>query len=75
MEMQEMLDLLEDEDEELIILSSILGKRSRGSALTHERWRKEYLINLAVLENSFVTEYRMKLGSFRTLARILNLCL
>ena len=51
----------DDDDLDLIILLPFLYKNlnRRNSALFRKRWDSHYLVNLAVNERSFVSEYRV----------------
>ena len=76
------LDLL-DEDEEaefekkkkiIVFMAAAIscGYKFHSPALFRKRWDSDYLINLAINENSFITEYRLNPSAFDLLHEILK---
>jgi hypothetical protein len=56
----------------IIAVSAVaVSGKTHSPALFRKRWDSEYLVNLAVRENSFVTEYRLNPSSFSLLHEIL----
>ena len=54
-------DKFEDPDEELGVASLYCDEtKYRSSAWYRKRWDSEYLVNLAISEGSFTTEYRLR---------------
>ena len=65
----------DEEDEELEDMAMVVAscyQQERSSALYRRRWDDNYLINLAIQEGSFVSEYRLDLKSFDVLETMLR---
>ena len=46
------------------------SKKIHSPAIFRKRWDSDYLINLAIQEKSFITEYRLNLTFFNLLYKI-----
>lgn len=62
----------DDEMDELLFPCLLRLHRQRNSSLFRKRWDISYLVNLAVNEGSFLSEYRVDPGGFDVLLRILG---
>ncbi len=60
-----------DEEEEMMAIIAFKYKRFKSPSFFRERWRSEYLRNLAINEGSFVDEYRLDPGGFDHLLQML----
>ena len=72
--LQNLADDEESDDEMDALLFPCLVRlhRQRNSSLFRKRWDSSYLINLAVNEGSFLSEYRVDPGGFDVLLNILG---
>ena len=61
-----------DHEEEELITALVGLKRMRSAPIYRQRWQESYLRNLAVRENSFLTEYRLNPSSFDLLVNMLE---
>ena len=64
--------VFDDDDEEYLLLEYLLSREERQPSFFRERWKEDYLRNLAQRENSFITEYRMNPSSFNILVEMLE---
>jgi DDE superfamily endonuclease len=62
-----------DDDDIAVLLPCLLRNvHRRSSSLFRKRWDSSYLVNLAVNEGSFISEYRLDPGGFDVLHQILG---
>ena len=62
----------DDEMDALLFPCLVRLHRQRNSSLFRKRWDSSYLVNLAVNEGSFLSEYRVDPGGFDVLLKILG---
>lgn len=72
--LQAMYKAIEDENIAGIIMigQGLEHPKGRSSAFFRKRWDSEYLMNLAIQENTFVSEYRLDPGGFQILVDMLR---
>lgn len=62
----------DESDDNLLLVSTLIScVKFRRPSEYRKRWDSEYLVNLAIRENSFKREYRMDPSAFDTLHEIL----
>ena len=76
-DLQYLRDLADDEESEddieaLLLPFLLRSLHQRNSALFRKRWDSSYLVNLAVNEGSFTSEYRLDPGGFDLLHQLLS---
>ncbi|KAJ1430045.1 hypothetical protein B484DRAFT_396117 [Ochromonadaceae sp. CCMP2298] len=67
--------LFDSDDEDALAACEVqteLSNNVRGQALFRRRWDCEYLVDLAIKENSFVAEYRVDVAGFDLLNQMLE---
>jgi hypothetical protein len=55
-----------------LILSEEINNQNKTDFLFRERWRKDYLMNSAMDENTFLAKYRLDINSFKALHQLIK---